>query len=105
MSSVCGGAGDDVGDLRGGGDCKDSLPFGELDREGRSEDIEDSRVEGAELEFWFTELEIDVDSDSTLSGSLVFGTTRVAPGEKDGGGLTGAASSGDVMGSSDVLVI
>jgi hypothetical protein len=99
VSSTGTGAGEEDPDLPGGGKGSDNLPFGELDREGRSEVTGDNNVEGAELEFWVTEPESRRCGNSSLSGNLVFGTTRGAPGENEGGGLTGAASSGDVMGS------
>lgn len=41
-----------------------------------------------------------IDGDAELrrsSGYLVLDATRGTPGEKDGGGLTGVASPGDVM--------
>jgi hypothetical protein len=105
VSSACGGMGDAVVDLPGGGVGRDSRPFGELDRDGLSGAMGERRADGAELEFGVTEAENGGCGDSSLSGILVFGTARGAPWEKDGGGLTGAASSGDVMGSQDVLVI
>lgn len=37
------------------------------------------------------------DESRRWSGYLVFAAARGTPGEKDGGGLTGAASPGDVM--------
>lgn len=37
------------------------------------------------------------DESRRWSGYLDFDATRGTPGEKDGGGLTGAASPGDVM--------
>jgi hypothetical protein len=39
----------------------------------------------------------DAEESRRWSGYLVFVVTRGTPGEKDGGGLTGEASPGDVM--------
>ena len=80
----------------------DILPLGELVLEGCPEEVGERRGDD-ELIFGSDRGDINGWEDWVFSGNLVLDTTREAPGEKDGGGLTGATSSGDVMDTSGPL--
>ncbi len=58
-SSFVGCAGEEFEDLEGGWRESDSLPLGEADREGWVDATEESKADGAELEFWFMGFDMD----------------------------------------------
>jgi hypothetical protein len=82
--------GDPIDDLASWGVELDRRSFGDAVRDGGLEDENGAEEPKAGLKGW----------EARRSGSLVLGTTIGAPGKKDGRGLTGAASPGDVMDNS-----
>jgi hypothetical protein len=88
----------------------DNLPLGEEEREADSERSAENAeviVAGGEVvTVEFGRVGLVICGDWVRSGSFVLGGTIGAPREKDGGGLTGVALSGDVMDSvGDVVTL
>jgi hypothetical protein len=76
---------------------RDSLPFGEFDLENSCDARLVRAVDAAGLEPRKGRLAVEVCGDSSLSGSLIFGTWSGAVEERGGGDWTGSPSGGDVM--------
>jgi hypothetical protein len=81
---------------------RDILPSGELVLEGSPEEVGE-RLGDDELTFGSNKEDVNGWDDWIFSETLVLETISGAPGEKGGGGLTGATSSGDVMDTSGPL--
>jgi hypothetical protein len=76
---------------------RDSLPLGEFDLENSCDARLVRDVDAAGLEPRIGKLAVDVWGDSSLSGSLIFGTWSAVAEERGGGDWTGSPSCGDVM--------
>jgi hypothetical protein len=72
-------------------------PWGDAGRSGSSEVVRDSGGVGDVPILDSARSSRDAVESRRWLGYLVLVATRGTPGEKDGGGLTGAASPGDVM--------
>jgi hypothetical protein len=76
---------------------RDSLPLGEFDLDNSSDARLVRAVDAAGLEPRIGRLAVEVCGDSSLSGSLIFGTWSGVVERRGGGDWTGSPSCGDVM--------
>lgn len=77
----------------------EARPLGEFDRDGSLDEVDEGGTEAEELILGSGRAGIIGWVDCSFSENLALEAASGVSGEKDGGGFTGAASSGDVMSS------